>query len=41
MVDNSESNTTEDGSECSSALRDQEKDHSWLISSLHQMYSRR
>ncbi|KAF5453352.1 hypothetical protein F2P56_028258 [Juglans regia] len=41
MVDNSESNTTADGSECSSALRDQEKDHSWLISSLHQMYSRR
>ncbi|GAV85295.1 WD40 domain-containing protein/Beach domain-containing protein/DUF1088 domain-containing protein [Cephalotus follicularis] len=40
IVDNSESNAAVDRLE-SSKLRDQEKDHSWLISSLHQIYSRR
>ncbi|GMY09403.1 BEACH domain-containing protein C2 isoform X2, partial [Fagus crenata] len=40
IVDNSETNIT-DRVECSSELRDQEKDHSWLMSSLHQIYSRR
>ncbi|XP_021686222.1 BEACH domain-containing protein C2 isoform X2 [Hevea brasiliensis] len=39
IVDATESNAV-DGME-SSESRDQEKDHSWLISSLHQIYSRR
>ncbi|XP_057980626.1 BEACH domain-containing protein C2 isoform X2 [Malania oleifera] len=41
IVENAECNTGEDGLEFSSELRDQEKDWSWLISSLHQIYSRR
>nr|XP_023875242.1 BEACH domain-containing protein C2-like isoform X4 [Quercus suber]XP_023875243.1 BEACH domain-containing protein C2-like isoform X4 [Quercus suber] len=40
IVDNSEANIT-DGLECSTELRGLEKDHSWLMSSLHQIYSRR
>ncbi|XP_075672033.1 BEACH domain-containing protein C2 isoform X2 [Castanea sativa] len=40
IVDNSETNIT-DGLECSTELRGLEKDHSWLMSSLHQIYSRR
>ena len=41
IVDNRDSNIAADEFECSSELRDQEKDHSWLMSSLHQIYSRR
>ncbi|KAL5564236.1 hypothetical protein UlMin_027400 [Ulmus minor] len=40
LVDNSESNGMIDGSDCME-LRDEEKDRSWLMSSLHQIYSRR
>ncbi|XVF73351.1 hypothetical protein PTKIN_Ptkin12aG0194600 [Pterospermum kingtungense] len=41
IVDNTESNITMDGSEGKSELRNDEKDRSWLMTSLHQMYSRR
>lgn len=39
IVDNTECNG--DGLDCSSEIRDQEKDRSWLMSSLHQIFSRR
>lgn len=39
IVDNTDSNG--DGLDYSSEIRDQEKDRSWLMSSLHQIYSRR
>lgn len=41
VVDNSESNISADELECTSEMRHHKKDHSWLISSLHQIYSRR
>ncbi|KAG4132604.1 hypothetical protein ERO13_D08G042866v2 [Gossypium hirsutum] len=41
IVDNTENNTTMDGLERNSEMRNDQKDHSWLITSLHQMYSRR
>ncbi|KAL2492083.1 WD-40 repeat family protein/beige-related [Abeliophyllum distichum] len=41
IVDNTESNDMVDGLDSKTATRVQEKDHSWLISSLHQIYSRR
>ncbi|KAK6285550.1 hypothetical protein POUND7_011729 [Theobroma cacao] len=41
IVDNTESNITMDGSEGNSEVRNDEKDRSWLMASLHQMYSRR
>lgn len=40
IVDNGESNAAVDGLD-SVELRDGEKDRSWLMSSLHQIYSRR
>lgn len=39
IVDNTECNG--DGLDCNSEIRDQEKDRSWLMSSLHQIFSRR
>ncbi|KAJ9680884.1 hypothetical protein PVL29_020019 [Vitis rotundifolia] len=39
IVDNTECNG--DGLDCSSEIRNQEKDRSWLMSSLHQIFSRR
>ncbi|XP_061339623.1 BEACH domain-containing protein C2 isoform X2 [Gastrolobium bilobum] len=41
IVDNTEASTTKDGLDSSSEAGDQEKDRSWLMSSLHQIYSRR
>ncbi|XVF22675.1 hypothetical protein REPUB_Repub12eG0191500 [Reevesia pubescens] len=41
IVDNTESSTAMNGSEGNSEVRNDEKDHSWLMTSLHQMYSRR
>ncbi|RDX91196.1 BEACH domain-containing protein C2, partial [Mucuna pruriens] len=41
IVDNSETSTTMDGSDSSFEAGKQEKDRSWLMSSLHQIYSRR
>ncbi|XP_017624631.1 BEACH domain-containing protein C2-like [Gossypium arboreum] len=41
IVDYTENNTTMDGLEGNSEMRNDQKDHSWLITSLHQMYSRR
>ncbi|CAA3016145.1 BEACH domain-containing C2 [Olea europaea subsp. europaea] len=41
IVDNTESNDLGDGLESKTVKRVQEKDYSWLISSLHQIYSRR
>ena len=41
IVDNSENNTAVDGSEGNSEVKNDEKDRSWLMASLHQMYSRR
>ncbi|XVF33458.1 hypothetical protein REPUB_Repub17cG0170100 [Reevesia pubescens] len=41
IVDNTESNIAMDGSEGNSEVRNDEKDRSWLMTSLHQMYSRR
>ncbi|KAL2570147.1 hypothetical protein AAZV13_18G170300 [Glycine max] len=41
IVDNSETSTTMDGSDSSVETGKQEKDRSWLMSSLHQIYSRR
>ncbi|XP_059651515.1 BEACH domain-containing protein C2 [Cornus florida] len=41
IVDNTESNATSDGLDCSSERGVQEKDQSWLMSSLHQIFSRR
>ncbi|XP_028247923.1 BEACH domain-containing protein C2-like [Glycine soja] len=41
IVDNSETSTTMDGSDSSVEAGKQEKDRSWLMSSLHQIYSRR
>ncbi|KAM1262483.1 hypothetical protein ACFX13_028272 [Malus domestica] len=40
IVDNSEANGAVDGSDCTE-MKDQEKDRSWTMSSLHQIYSRR
>ena len=37
----SERGNNGDGLDCSSEIRDQEKDRSWLMSSLHQIFSRR
>ncbi|XVF79928.1 hypothetical protein PTKIN_Ptkin15bG0029600 [Pterospermum kingtungense] len=41
IVDNTENNTEMDGAEGKSGVRNNEKDRSWLLASLHQMYSRR
>ncbi|CAI9764807.1 unnamed protein product [Fraxinus pennsylvanica] len=41
IVDNTERNDMGDGLDSKNVNRVQEKDHSWLISSLHQIYSRR
>ncbi|KAL3536918.1 hypothetical protein ACH5RR_000284 [Cinchona calisaya] len=41
IVDNSESNASGDGLDCRNETKVEEKDRSWLISSLHQIYSRR
>ncbi|OIT25076.1 PREDICTED: BEACH domain-containing protein C2 [Nicotiana attenuata] len=41
IVDNIGTNVVGDGLNCSSEEKVQEKDRSWLISSLHQIYSRR
>ncbi|XP_057754842.1 BEACH domain-containing protein C2 [Arachis stenosperma] len=41
IIDSSESRTTKDSVDSSSEVGDQEKDRSWLMSSLHQIYSRR
>ncbi|CAA3000073.1 BEACH domain-containing C2 [Olea europaea subsp. europaea] len=41
IVDNTEQIDVGDGLDSKTANRVQEKDHSWLISSLHQIYSRR
>ncbi|XP_021904492.1 BEACH domain-containing protein C2 [Carica papaya] len=41
IVDNSENSASRDESEGTSELRNEEKNHSWLMSSLHQIYSRR
>ncbi|XP_027159389.1 BEACH domain-containing protein C2 [Coffea eugenioides] len=41
IVDSSESNTSGDGLDCRNETKIEEKDRSWLISSLHQIYSRR
>ncbi|XP_057507960.1 BEACH domain-containing protein C2 [Actinidia eriantha] len=41
IVDNTESSPTGDELDHSSDSRVQEKDHSWLMTSLHQIYSRR
>ncbi|XP_068488432.1 BEACH domain-containing protein C2 isoform X2 [Phaseolus vulgaris] len=41
IVDNSETSTTMDGSNSDVEAGKQEKDRSWLMSSLHQIYSRR
>ncbi|MED6189954.1 BEACH domain-containing protein C2, partial [Stylosanthes scabra] len=41
IIDSSESGTTKDSVDSSSEAGDQEKDRSWLMSSLHQIYSRR
>ncbi|KAF1898306.1 hypothetical protein Lal_00033073 [Lupinus albus] len=41
LVDSSETSTKMDGLDTSFEVGDQEKDRSWLISSLHQIYSRR
>ncbi|KAK7340142.1 hypothetical protein VNO77_20836 [Canavalia gladiata] len=41
IVDKSETSTTMDGLDSSSEAGNQEKDRSWLMSSLHQIYSRR
>nr|KYP64267.1 Neurobeachin-like protein 2 [Cajanus cajan] len=41
IVDSSETSTTTDGSDSSFEAGKQEKDRSWLMSSLHQIYSRR
>ncbi|KAF8380392.1 hypothetical protein HHK36_027877 [Tetracentron sinense] len=41
VVDHISDNAAEDGLDSSSEIRDQEKDRSWLMSSLHQMFSRR
>ncbi|CAL0324546.1 unnamed protein product [Lupinus luteus] len=41
IVDNRESSTMRDGLNFSSDIGDQEKDRSWSMSSLHQIYSRR
>ncbi|XP_047167715.1 BEACH domain-containing protein C2-like [Vigna umbellata] len=41
IVDNSETSTTLDGSNSNVEAGKQEKDRSWLMSSLHQIYSRR
>ncbi|XVE77007.1 hypothetical protein DITRI_Ditri13aG0027300 [Diplodiscus trichospermus] len=41
IVDNTENNRAMDGSEGHSEVRNDEKDRSWLITSLHQMYRRR
>ncbi|PON35234.1 WD repeat containing protein [Parasponia andersonii] len=40
LVDNSENNPPLDGLDCTE-LREEEKDRSWLMPSLHQIYSRR
>lgn len=40
IVDNTEDNAAVDGLDCTKS-RDQEKDRSWSVSSLHQIYSRR
>ncbi|KAK9274411.1 hypothetical protein L1049_019225 [Liquidambar formosana] len=41
IVDYTECNAVGDGLDCSAEIRDEEKDHSWLMSSLHQIFSRR
>ncbi|KOM47918.1 hypothetical protein LR48_Vigan07g162200 [Vigna angularis] len=41
IVDNNETSTMMDGLKFGYETRDQEKNHSWLISTLHQIYSRR
>ncbi|KAF8393924.1 hypothetical protein HHK36_020126 [Tetracentron sinense] len=41
IVDHIADNAAEDGLDSSSEIRDQEKDRSWLMSSLHQMFGRR
>ncbi|XP_028224150.1 BEACH domain-containing protein C2-like [Glycine soja] len=41
IVDNNEINTTMDGKKFGSEARDLEKNRSWLLSALHQIYSRR
>ncbi|CAL0329601.1 unnamed protein product [Lupinus luteus] len=41
IVDNHEASTMKDGLNFSYDIGDQEKDRSWLMSSLHQIYSRR
>ncbi|XP_019412873.1 PREDICTED: BEACH domain-containing protein C2-like isoform X2 [Lupinus angustifolius] len=41
LVDSSETSTKMNGLDTSSEVGDQEKDRSWLMSSLHQIYSRR
>ncbi|GMJ01400.1 Beach-Domain Homolog C2 [Hibiscus trionum] len=41
IVDKTENNTKTDGLEGNSEVRNDKKDHSWLITSLHQMHSRR
>ncbi|XP_060218692.1 BEACH domain-containing protein C2 [Lycium barbarum] len=41
IVDNIETSVAGDGIDCSSEEKEKEKDRSWLVSSLHQIYSRR
>ncbi|KAM3397586.1 BEACH domain-containing protein C2 [Capsicum galapagoense] len=41
IIDNIETSVAGDGLDCSSEEKVKEKDRSWLISSLHQIYSRR
>ncbi|KAA8520543.1 hypothetical protein F0562_014799 [Nyssa sinensis] len=41
IVDNTENNATRDGLDYNSRSKVQEKDQSWLMSSLHQIFSRR
>ncbi|KAK4371939.1 hypothetical protein RND71_007323 [Anisodus tanguticus] len=41
IVDNIETSVAGDGLDCSSEEKVKEKDRSWLVSSLHQIYSRR
>ncbi|KAK8587933.1 hypothetical protein V6N13_086892 [Hibiscus sabdariffa] len=41
VVDKTESNISMDGSDNNSDVKNDEKDRSWLMTSLHQMYSRR
>uniref|UniRef100_A0A5B7ADS9 BEACH domain-containing protein C2 n=1 Tax=Davidia involucrata TaxID=16924 RepID=A0A5B7ADS9_DAVIN len=41
IVDNTESNAMGDGLDCTSESNVQDKDQSWLMSSLHQIFSRR